>query len=90
MMHGRRRVDRQPQLLLLLLRRDLEVVQQIADECAGVAAGRFGQLLAGIEPREPQQVLDQALHARGVAVDDVEEAALASSCSSTSSISASA
>ena len=38
-----------------------------------VAARRLEQLLPRIEPREPQQVLDQPLHARRVPRDDLEE-----------------
>ncbi len=45
-------------------------------------------LLAGVETREAQQVLHQALHAPGVAIDDLEET-LASSGAEGASISAS-
>ena len=36
------------------------------DERAGVAVDDVERLLAGIEPRQPQQILDQPLHPLGV------------------------
>ena len=42
---------------------------------AGTSVGHaLEQLLTGVEPRQPQQVLDQPLHARRMALDDLEEA----------------
>ena len=51
------------------------VVDDAAAASAGMSAGaRLEQLLAGVELGQPQQILHQPLHPRGVALDDLEEA----------------
>ena len=43
------------------------------DERARVAGDDVERLLAGVEPRQPQQILDQPLHPLRVPPDDLEE-----------------
>jgi hypothetical protein len=52
---------------LLLLRGDrLEVVGDAASAAVDIARHDLDRLLSRIEPRQPQQILDQPLHARRV------------------------
>ena len=45
-------------------------------EAVRVARDQIERLLSGVEAREAEQIFDEALHARGVARDDVHELAL--------------
>ena len=59
---------------LLLLRGDrLEVVGDAAQQALDIARHDLHGLLPGIEPRQPQQILHQPLHARRMPVNDVEK-----------------
>ena len=59
--------------MLLLGRDGLEVVGDAAQQSIDVARHELDALLAGIQPRQPQQVLDEPLHPRRMTMDDVEE-----------------
>ena len=66
-----RDVDRDP--LTLRLDRRGEVGNDGAEDLLDVAACSLERLLPRIEPRQPQQVLDQPLHPRRVPRDDLEK-----------------
>ena len=52
-----------------------QVGEHRVEGVAQAAPGALERLLPRVEPRQPQQVLHEPLHARGVAADDLEEAA---------------
>ena len=59
--------------LLPLVERARHVGDDVVHERADVAVDDIERLLAGVEPREPQQILDEPLHALGMARDDRQE-----------------